>query len=231
MPAPQAAHLERRPTSLTEDHTLPISLPARRRRLTALVAALLAFAGVAAFLANQATEAPAAANPNIYDCRGGIEKGEVDAETGETQVKYIFACNGPITGYQIQPSVEATGIETEVFGTDKVTKETIASDFFSCNGDIPGFGINCVGTYNGNYEVITGSFTIDGDICAEPRVDPLLTVMYATASGTPAKVTQGISGPYDLGRPRKSGCPATKFSGKTRIPREVPEDASASDVG
>lgn len=210
---------------------MPKSLPSRGRGLTAIVALLLAFAAAAAFFVTRADESSAASNPNNYDCRGGIEKGEVDEELGETEVKYIFACNGPITGYQIQPQIQATGLETEVFGADPVTKETIASDFFSCNGEIPGYGINCVGTYNGNYEVITGKFTIAGDICAEPRVDPLLTVMLATASGTPVKVTQAISGPYDLGRPRKSGCAPTKFSGKTRIPKDIPEDASNSEVG
>lgn len=208
-----------------------LSLPSRGRSITALIALLLALAGAAAFLTTRADQSSAASNPNNYDCRGGIEKGEVDAELGETEVKYIFACNGPITGYQIQPQIPATGLETEVFGADPLTKETIASDFFSCNGDIPGFGINCVGTYNGNYEVITGKFSIEGDICAEPRVDPLLTVVLATASGTPVKVTQAISGPFDLGRPRKSGCPVTKLSGKTRIPKEIPEDASNSEVG
>lgn len=210
---------------------MPISLPVRGRGLTALIAALIAVAAFATFMLTRADSVTAAANPNNYDCRGGVEKGEVDEELGETEVKYIFACNGPITGYQIQPNIQATGIETEVFGTDPVTKETIASDFFSCNGDIPGYGINCVGTYNGNYEVITGKFTIDGDICTEPRVDPLLTVVLATASGTPVRVTQAISGPFDLGRPRKSGCKGTKFSGKTRIPRDIPEDPSASEVG
>ena len=221
-----------RHTTFPEEHPLPVSLPARRRGLMALAALIAALAAVAAFLFTGAEPAQSAANPNNYDCRGGIEKGEVDEELGETEVNYIFACNGPITGYQIQPNIQATGLETEVFGTDPVTKETIANDFFSCNGDIPGYGINCVGTYNGNYEVIKGSFTIDGDICAEPRVDPLLTVMLATASSTtPVRLTQAISGPFDLGRPRKSGCPATKFSGKTRIPRDVPEDASNSEIG
>lgn len=207
------------------------SLPARRRGLLSLVAVLAAVMAVAIVMFTGADRAPAAANPNNYDCRGGIEKGEVDAELGETEVKYIFACNGPITGYQIQTDVQATGLETEVFGVDPATKEPAAGDAFSCNGDIPGYGINCVGTYNGNYEVVTGKFTIDGDICTEPRVDPLLTVVLATAAGTPVKVTQAISGPFDLGRPRKSGCKPTALSGKTRIPRDIPEDASNTNIG
>lgn len=210
---------------------MPITFPPRGRLLTALAASLLALVAVAALLIGPADEAPAAANPNNYDCRGGIEKDKFDADLGETTVKYIFACNGPITGYQVQPDHEVTALETEVFGTDPKTKETIAADFFSCNGDLPGYGINCVGNYNGNYEVVTGTFTIDGDICVEPRVDALLTVVLATASGTPPKVTQAISGPFELGRPRKSGCKPTPMSGKTRIPQEKPEDPSESPVG
>ncbi len=204
--------------------------PASGRRLPIALFVLAALAILAIGL-GRSSSAPAATNPNNYDCRGGIEKGEVDAETGETEVRYIFACNGPITGFQVQPQIEATGYDTEVFGQDAVTKQVDgANDAFSCNGDIPGYGINCVGKYKGGYDRVEGKFTIDGDICTEPRVDPLLTVTYATTNAAGA-VVQSISGPYDLGRPRKSGCKATKFSGKTRIPRETSEDASNVDVG
>lgn len=213
-----------------------IAIRNSRKTLTLALFSLAAFAAVAVFALTHSSSAPADTNPNNYDCRGGIQKGDVDADTGETEVRYIFACNGKITGFQVQPQIEATGYDTEVFGTDKATGQVDgANDAFSCNGDIPGYGINCVGKYKGGYDTIEGKFTIDGDICAEPRVDPLLTVTFASAAngaaGAAPVVTQAISGPFDLGRPRKSGCKATKFSGKTRIPRETSEDASNVDVG
>jgi len=40
-------------------------------------------------------------------------------------------------------------------------------------------------------------------------------------------VTTAVAGPFDLGRPR--GCKASKFSGKTRIPKQgsdTPAEAS-----
>ena len=214
-----------------------IPFPARGKKLTSALLAVAAFATAALLLLGHSTPAPADTNPNNYDCRGGIQKGAVDEDTGETEVRYIFACNGRITGFQIAPQIQATGFDTEVFGTDKATGQVDGTnDAFSCNGDIPSYGINCVGKYKGGYDVIEGKFTIDGDICAEPRVDPLLTVTYASAvAATPPAtapvVTQAISGPFDLGRPRKSGCKATARSGKTRIPVESSEDASSSDVG
>jgi len=64
--------------------------------------------------------------------------------------------------------------------------------------------------------MVTGTFAID----AEPRVDPLLTVTFATANAN-RQVTQFIAGPFDLGRPH--GCPPTSRSGKTRIPQSDEE--------
>ncbi len=215
-----------------------IAIPARGKKLTLALLAIAAFAAAAVvLLGHSATPAPADTNPNNYDCRGGIEKGAVDPDTGETQIHYLFACNGRITGFQVAPQIQATGFDTEVFGTDKATGQVDgANDAFSCQGDIPSYGINCVGKYKGGYDVINGTFTIDGNVCNEPRVDPLLTVTYAsavaaTAPATAPVVTQAISGPFDLGRPRKAGCKTTLFSGKTRIPVETSEDASTSDVG
>jgi hypothetical protein len=120
----------------------------------------------------------------------------------------------------VQPDKQATGYDTEVFGADPKTKEVIATDAFSCSGDIPGFGLNCTGTYNGNWETVDSKFTVDGDVCAEPRVDPLLIVTYASANSA-GKVTQYIAGPFDLGRPR--GCPKSARSGKTRMPHDTVE--------
>jgi hypothetical protein len=216
-----------------------------------VVAALLGFgalAAIAAVLLSHSTSAPADVNLNNLDCRGHIEKGEPSADDpGATQVKYVFACNGPITGYMIQPNVEVQSFETEVFATDAKTKEIDARDAFSCNGDLPGYGINCVGTYGfldnaqrtfdpseKSYNVVSSTFSIDGDICAEPRADPLLIVMTAVkgSSSNNSQPTQNIAGPFDLGRPRRAGCKATPQSGKLRIPKQgAAEDPSNSNVG
>jgi hypothetical protein len=196
----------------------PLNIAATSLRRKALIAALAALlvAGASLLLLLGGTK-PASAdlNANQTDCRGHLEKGAPDADDPTaTQVKYVFACNQPITGYQIQPQVEAQGIETEVFAIDRTTKQVVPADSFSCNGDIPGYGVNCVGSYGGSYNVVSGQFSIAKKLCDEPRVDALLTVVYATASG--GKVTQSIAGPYDLGRPR--GCPKSAMNGKLRIP-------------
>jgi hypothetical protein len=217
-----------------------------RGRISLLALAALGAMGVSAvLLLSNSAPAPADVNFNNLDCRGSITKGEPSADDpSATQVKYRFACNGPITGYSLQTNREVDSIDTEVFATDPKTGGVLPDDSFSCNGDLPGYGVNCVGkagwlnfnqgTYDPSqksYVVITGQFEIEGDICAEPRVDPILTVVTATktAAGGP---NQAISGPFDLGRPSKAGCKATKFSGKLRIPRESPDqDASNVDVG
>jgi hypothetical protein len=75
-----------------------------------------------------------------------------------------------------------------------------------------------VGLAKDGYETITGQFAIGAKLCAEPRVDPLLTVTYAYLEK--GVVTQAISGPFDLGRP--SGCRPNANSGFTRLdPRPV----------
>ena len=146
-------------------------------------------------------------NPNNNDCRGHVEKGEPSPDDpSATQVKYVFACAGPITGYQIQPQIPAQSIDTEVFALDRTTKQVVPTDSFSCQGIIPSYGINCTGVYGGDYEIVSGQFSIDPKLCAEPRVDPLLTVVYATRTAT--GVTQAMAGPFDLGRPQ--GCPQVR---------------------
>ena len=172
-----------------------------------LLAALLA-------LAAWAPMAAADANPNNYDCGGHIEAGKPQPGDDDTQVLYVFACGGPITGYQIQPQIGDTGFDTGTSVFD-AQGSAITTDSFTCQGDFPGWGINCTGKYSGNYGKVTGQFSIATKLCAEPRVDPLLTVVYATADSK-GVVTQAISGPYDLGRPR--GCPKSARNGKTRIP-------------
>ncbi|MDX6728844.1 MAG: hypothetical protein QOK49_3649 [Baekduia sp.] len=164
-----------------------------------------------------APTAGANANANNYDCGGHIEAGKPAPGDDDTQVRYVFACGGPITGYQIQPQLGDTGFSTDVSVFD-LQNNPVTTDSFTCNGDFPGYGINCVGKYTGNqYAKVIGQFSIATALCAEPRVDPLLTVTYATADSK-GVVTQYISGPYDLGRPR--GCPASAQGGKTRIPSD-----------
>jgi hypothetical protein len=86
-------------------------------------------------------------------------------------------------------------------------------DTFSCSGGVPGYALNCVGAAKNGYESITGQFAIGAKLCAEPRVDPLLTVTYAYLEK--GAIVQAISGPYDLGRP--NGCRPDAFSGSTRL--------------
>jgi hypothetical protein len=183
----------------------------------AILAATVAVTLAAVLVLTQTTPAPADQNPNNVDCRGHVEKGEPSPDDPtSTQIKYVFACSGPLTGYQVQPNLEVTGFETEVFGLDRTTKAVVPTDAFSCGGDLPGYGVNCVGTYGGSYDIVGGTFSIDSKYCAEPRVDPLLTVSYAYLNAA-GKVTQALAGPFDLGRPQH--CKATKYSGKWRIPR------------
>jgi hypothetical protein len=199
---------------------VPLNIAATSLRRKALLVALAALlvAGASLLLLLKGTK-PASAdqNPNNTDCRGHLEKGDPSPDDpAATQVKYVFACSGPITGYQIQPQVPAQSIDTEVFALDRTSKQVVPTDSFSCQGDIPSYGINCVGVYGGNYEIVSANFSIDPKLCAEPRVDALLTVMYATRSGN--SVTQAIAGPFDLGRPR--GCPKSAQNGKWRIPQD-----------
>jgi hypothetical protein len=191
-----------------------------KRLLVALAALLIAGASLLLLLSGGTRVAIADQNPNNTDCRGHVEKGEPSPDDpSATQVKYVFACSGPITGYQIQPQIPAQSIDTEVFALDSATKQVVPTDSFSCQGIIPSYGINCTGVYQGKYEIVSGQFSIDPKLCAEPRVDPLLTVVYATRTAT--GVTQSIAGPFDLGRPR--GCPKSAANGKWRIPQEKDE--------
>ena len=104
-------------------------------------------------------------------------------------------------------------------------------DAFSCTAFIPGVEINCSGSTSAAFEVITGQFVIaDKNLCAEPRVDPILTVADATATATiggtktaptaTAAVTQYLAGPYDLGRPW--GCKGDQFGADTRLGSNPP---------
>lgn len=190
-----------------------------RRRTTwwfaALMGALalsLAAPTLAAAETAPAAAPPAASNPNDYECSGGLSAGKAETGGEGTPVQYEFKCNGPITGYQLQTQLPVTGIE----GSPLVANYagTPLKESFSCGGAFPGYAVNCVGatTAEAN-ERITGQFTIAWKLCTEPRVDALLSVTYAYLEKS--VVTQAISGPFDLGRPK--GCPTTAQSGKDRL--------------
>jgi hypothetical protein len=171
--------------------------------LGAIIASLLlswAFA-----ISAHATEG--AGNPNDYQCSGHTSPGAPEDGNPETQVLYTFSCSGPITGYQLQSQVPLTGFEGAPLVSN--AKNEALSDTFSCGGELPGFADNCVGSTKLEYEVISGQFSIGTPLCAEPRVDPLLTVTYAYLEK--GVVTQAISGPFDLGRPHR--CPASSYKG------------------
>jgi hypothetical protein len=176
---------------------------------------LAAIVGAAALLL--ATPAPGHAdesNPNNYICHGHTAAGTPEEGSEEQQVQYTIACNGPITGYQLLTQLPVTGVSSPPLVTNLAGK--LLGDTFSCSGEIPGYSANCVGSTKLAYETITGEFAIGTKICAEPRVDPLLSVTYAYLEK--GVITQAISGPFDLGRPH--GCPPSAFGGETRFTRE-----------
>jgi hypothetical protein len=167
---------------------------------------------VALLLATPAMSHAEESNPNNYNCLGNINSGQPEAGSEEQQVKYTFYCDGPITGYQLQAQVPLTGVQAAPQLYSIATKNPL-NDSFSCSGEVPGYAVNCVGLAKAGYESITGQFAIGTKICAEPRVDPLLTVTYAYLEKN--VVTQAIAGPFDLGRPQ--GCPPDAWSGGTRL--------------
>jgi hypothetical protein len=176
--------------------------------LTAIVGCL------ALLLATPALSHAEESNPNNYNCLGSLAAGEPEEGSDEQQVKYTFYCNGPITGYQLQAQVPLTGIQSPPLVTDLAATPNPLKDTFSCSGEVPGYALNCVGVATkGGYEAITGQFAIGTKLCAEPRVDTLLTVTYAYLEK--GAITQAIAGPIDLGRPK--GCPPDAFSGGTRL--------------
>jgi hypothetical protein len=149
--------------------------------------------------------------PNNYSCLGQVSAGGPEAGSEEQQVQYEFYCNGPITGYQLQSQIPLTGVEAAPVVVNR--EAAPVTDTFSCSGEVPGYADNCVDAAKAGYESITGQFAIGTKLCAEPRVDPLLTVTYSYLEKD--VVTQAISGPFDLGRPL--GCRADAHSGSTRL--------------
>jgi hypothetical protein len=199
--------------------------PAHRKATWWLVA--LVGCSLALLLATPAISRAEEANPNNYSCSGSIAAGKPEAGSEEQQVAYSFHCNGPITGYQLQSQIPVTGVEASPL-VSNIPTGTPVTDTFSCSGEIPGYADNCVGATRYWYETVAGQFAIGTKICAEPRVDPLLTVTYAYLEK--GVVTQAISGPFDLGRP--TGCPPSPDSGFTRLnPKPVPLGAHGKKKG
>jgi hypothetical protein len=176
----------------------------------------------ALLLATPAISHAEESNPNNYECFSLIGAGVPEVGSEEQQVQYRFYCNGPITGYQLQSQVPLTGIQSPPLVASLQGQPL--TDSFSCSGEVPGYALNCVGAAKAGYEVITGQFAIGSKLCAEPRVDPLLTVTYASVEKN--VLTQAISGPFDVGRPK--GCPADAFSGSTRLNPKASSHRKAS---
>lgn len=187
----------------------------RRRRSSQFAAALGALLTSLALTATaQADEG--SGDPNDYSCHGGIQSGPREVGSSEAQVQYTFTCSGPITGYQLQSQMPLTGFAASPLVSDGTTGEP-TNDAFSCGGEVPGYAVNCVGATKVEYEKIVGEFAVGKPVCAEPRVDPLLTVTYAYLEK--GVVTQAISGPFDLGRPLH--CPVDGYNSGTRLaPRQ-----------
>lgn len=178
---------------------------------------LAAIVGAALLLASPALSQAEESNPNNYNCLGSTSAGQPEDGSEEQQVAYTFYCNGPITGYQVQSQVPVTGVSSPPEVTNLEKK--LLPDTFSCSGEIPGWAANCVGAAKSGYETITGQIAIGTKLCVEPRVDLLLTVTYAYLEK--GVITQAISGPYDLGRPKD--CKPDAYSGFNRFnPKPLP---------
>ncbi len=219
--------------------------PARRRlaavlgvlvtaiAIPVLLPSLLQAHGATAITAGAtgATGSTAASDdPNDYTCVGHVEKGAAEQGVSGTQVEYQFSCDGPITGYAIETEPHQIQYfdQAPVVALAGVPSST---DSFSCSAFIPGVQINCTGSTSAAFEVITGQFVIGAkNLCAEPRLDPILTVTDATATATiggtktaptaTATLTQYLSGPYDLGRPW--GCKGDQYGADTRLGNRPP---------
>jgi hypothetical protein len=201
--------------TINERRTPLPALPTAHRTATWWLAAIVG--SLALLLATPALShaeevASVESNPNDYSCHGHISAGKEEVGSEEQQVQYVIACNGPITGYQLQAQIPLTGVQTPPLVNTFAGKP--ATDTFACSlGEVPGYAANCVGSTKLPFETITGQFAIGTKLCAEPRVDPLLSVTYAYLEKN--VVTQAISGPFDLGRPL--GCKPDALSGWTRL--------------
>ena len=211
-----------------DERRLPLhAFQPAHRKATWWLAAIVGF--LALLLATPAISHAEESNPNNLNCLGSIAAGEAEEGSEEQQVKYTFYCDGPITGYQLEAQVPLTGIAGQPSLTSNATGKAV-SDTFSCAGEVPGYALNCVGLAKEGYETLTGQFAIGKKLCKEPRVDPLLTVTYAYLEK--GVVTQAISGPFDLGRPK--GCKPDALSGFDRLspkPEKTKHKKSSNKTG
>lgn len=188
----------------------PVVMPLRGR--IALGAALLALLAGGLALPHAAD---AAATDNTV-CKGTLSAGEKSVDF-ENPLAYKIACSNYITSYSLlMPGKSISSIETEVFGTDKTTGQVLPTDSFSCNGDLPGWGINCVGTYGGNLNVLPGQVDITGNRCApSPAYFVVTYASYTTNSDGSPKLTNGVptvttntAGPFKFAS-KIEGCSTT----------------------
>jgi hypothetical protein len=216
------------------------AFPAAHRKATWWLAAIVGY--LALSLATPAIGHAEETNPNNANCLGSIAAGEPEAGNEEQQVKYTFYCTSPITGYQLETQVPLTGLAGQPSVTSNATGGPLG-DTFECSGEVPGYALNCAGgpsagtsskppagTTGGTtegYDTVTGQFSIGTKLCKEPRVDPLLTVTYAYLEK--GVITQAISGPFDLGRPK--GCPPDASSGNTRLSPKPVKPAAKGKKG
>ena len=217
-----AAHLRRdRITLYMEVLKLNVAVSRLRSRVGIALAVLAAAIAAAVLLNHSAAPSVADQNPNNTLCKGHVTKGKADPDDPDSGVvEYTFACSQAITGYSVLPDKAATGVrdrglrrrsrDRRTSSPPTPSRATASSPAGASTAPAP---TPACGTRSPQ------TFTIDGDVCAEPRVDPLLVVTFATATG--GKATQYIAGPFDLGRPR--GCPKSPRGGKTRIPADTTE--------
>ena len=87
--------------------------PAHRKQATWWLVALVGLTlALALLLATPAISHAEESNPNNDECLGGIAPGTPEVGSEEQQVAYVFFCNGPITGYQLQAQIPLTGVQT-----------------------------------------------------------------------------------------------------------------------
>lgn len=202
-------------------HTYP---PVHHRTTLGLGVILASIMLLLAIAATARAEEGVEGSPNTYNCLGHISAGAPEVGNSEQQVRYTFYCNGPITGYQLETNVPVSGFQAAPLLTN--TKSEALSDSFSCGGELPGWADNCVGSTKLGWETVTGQFSVATPLCAEPRLDPLLTVTdIYLEKGFP---TQAISGPFDLGRPLH--CPVSKaYAGGTRLDPAAPKSTAKAN--
>ena len=200
----------RSPTETNGEHRCTQLIPAHRKAalwLAALVGCLALLLATPAAEQGRRIEPEQLQLPRQHRRRARPKKAAKNSRS-----QYSFYCNGPITGYQLQSQIPVTGIQSPPMVDLATRPEAPLTDTFSCSGEVPGYALNCVGSPRPATRRSPASSRSERKLCAEPRVDPLLTVTYAYLEK--GVVTQAISGPFDLGRPL--GCKADALVGLRR---------------